>query len=145
MMLTDLQKIRIAVADLDPVMPFLNDDSYAYFLQKNDGSINRASLDAARTILLLLAQRTSSTVDVLSFSGQAKAAEQYRMSLQMFLRDPNMNPVLTNCQGYAGGISISDMQANVDNPDNNYARTPEDIPVNPVVYPSMYSADYFRI
>ena len=67
------------------------------------------------------------------------------MSLQMFLRDPNMNPVLTNCQGYAGGISISDMQANVDNPDNNYARTPEDIPVNPVVYPSMYSVDYFRI
>jgi len=141
MALTDVQKIRIAVADMDVAIPFLDDSTYLYFLEKNDNSLNRASLDAARTILLMLAQRTSSTVDVLSFSGQAKAAEQYRLALQMFLRDPSMNPVLTNCQGYAGGISISDMQANVDNTDNNYARVPDDIPVQPLVYPS----DYFRI
>ena len=145
MNLRDIDKIRLAVADMDPAIPFLDDSTYSYFLEKNNQSIHRASMDAAKTILLMLSQRTSSTVDVLSFSGQAKAAEQYRLSLQMFLRDPNMNPVLTNCQGYAGGISISDMQSNVDNTDNNYARTPEDIPVNPVLYPQQYSADYFRI
>lgn len=144
MALNLIQIIRLNIQDTAAGLYILSDAEIEYFLQKNENNINRTSLDCARVILLNLSMRGDSVIDILSIKG-SKAAEQYRMSLQMFLRDPNMNPVLTNCQGYAGGISISDMQANVDNPDNNYARTPEDIPVNPVVYPSMYSADYFRI
>jgi len=144
MALNLIQIIRLNIQDTVAGLYILSDAEIEYFLQKNENNINRTSLDCARVILLNLSMRGDSTVDILSIKG-SKASSEYRMSLQMFLRDPNMNPVLTNCQGYAGGISISDMQANVDNPDNNYARTPEDIPVNPVVYPSMYSADYFRI
>ena len=144
MALNLIQIIRLNIQDTVAGLYILSDEEIEYFLQKNENNINRTSLDCARVILLNLSMRGDSVIDILSIKG-SKAAEQYRMSLQMFLRDPNMNPVLTNCQGYAGGISISDMQANVDNTDNNYARTPEDIPVNPVVYPSMYSADYFRI
>jgi len=144
MALNLIQIIRLNIQDTAAGLYILSDAEIEYFLQKNENNINRTSLDCARVILLNLSMRGDSTVDILSIKG-SKASSEYRMSLQMFLRDPNMNPVLTNCQGYAGGISISDMQANVDNPDNNYARTPEDIPVNPVVYPSMYSADYFRI
>ena len=144
MALNLIQIIRLNIQDTVAGLYILSDAEIEYFLQKNENNINRTSLDCARVILLNLSMRGDSVIDILSIKG-SKAAEQYRLSLQMFLRDPNMNPVLTNCQGYAGGISISDMQANVDNQDNNYARTPEDIPVNPVVYPSMYSADYFRI
>ena len=144
MALNLIQIIRLNIQDTVAGLYILADAEIEYFLQKNENNINRTSLDCARVILLNLSMRGDSVIDILSIKG-SKAAEQYRLSLQMFLRDPNMNPVLTNCQGYAGGISISDMQANVDNPDNNYARTPEDIPVNPVVYPSMYSVDYFRI
>ena len=144
MALNLIQIIRLNIQDTVAGLYILSDAEIEYFLQKNENNINRTSLDCARVILLNLSMRGDSVVDILSIKG-SKAASEYRMSLQMFLRDPNMNPVLTNCQGYAGGISISDMQANVDNQDNNYARTPEDIPVNPVVYPSMYSADYFRI
>ena len=144
MQLNLIQIIRLNIQDTAAGLYILSDAEIEYFLQKNENNINRTSLDCARVILLNLSMRGDSTVDILSIKG-SKAAEQYRLSLQMFLRDPNMSPVLTNCQGYAGGISISDMQSNVDNTDNNYARTPEDIPVNPVIYPSQYSADYFRI
>lgn len=148
MALNLIQIIRLNIQDTVAGLYILSDAEIEYFLQKNENNINRTSLDCARVVLLNLSMRGDHTTDILSIKG-SKAAESYRLALQMFLRDPNMNPVLTNCQGYAGGISISDMQSNVDNTDNNYARTPEDIPVNPVIYPQQYSAgyssDYFRI
>lgn len=122
-MLTPIQEVRIAVGDIDPTMPILDDLTYEYFLTKNTDSVRRASMDAARSILLQLSMRGDETVDIFTIKG-GKAAEQYRMSLQMFLRDPNMNPVLTSAGIYAGGISKSDMQSNVDNADNNTVVTP---------------------
>lgn len=122
-MLTPIQELRISVGDVDPTLPILDDDTYEYFLTKNNGSLRRASMDAARSILMQLSMRTDETVDIFSVKG-SKAAEQYRLSLQMFLRDPNLNPVLTTATGYAGGISISDMQANIENSDNNAIITP---------------------
>jgi hypothetical protein len=134
MALTPVQEVRVAVGDTDPTFPILDDPTYEYFLEKNQDSIRRASLDAARSILLQLSMRTDETVDIFSVKG-SKAAEQYRLALQMFLRDPNLNPVLTSATGYAGGISKSDMQSNIENPDNNYVVTPGmkicPIPSNP--------------
>jgi len=140
MALTPIQIIRLTVQDSTPGLYIISDDEIQYFLDKNEGNLNRTSLDCARVILFNLSMRSDSVIDVLSLRS-SKTAESYRLALQMFLRDPSMNPVLTNCQGYAGGISVSDMQANIDNTDNNYARVPDDIPVQPLVYPS----DYFRI
>lgn len=122
-MLTPIQEVRVAVGDTDPSFPILDDSTYEYFLSKNSDSVRRASLEAARSILLQLSMRTDETVDIFSVKG-SKAAEQYRMSLQMFLRDPNMNPVLTSANGYAGGISKSDMVNNNANADNNPVLTP---------------------
>jgi hypothetical protein len=42
----------------------------------------------------------------------------------MFIRNPQLNPVYNSVNGYAGGISISDMQANSDALDNNNVTTP---------------------
>jgi hypothetical protein len=65
-----------------------------------------------------LSIRGDSTVDIFSIKG-SKAAESYRMALQMYLRDPMLNPILKNTSAYFGNVSLSDMQANVDNLDNN--------------------------
>ena len=75
---TDIQKVRIEVADLDPGLPLLADDEYAYLLEKNNNSVVRASVDAARIILLKLSQQTDETVSIFSVKG-SKAAEQYRL------------------------------------------------------------------
>lgn len=126
---TTIQKLRLEVADIDVAFPILSDDDYAYFLEKNNNSLNRAALDAARTILLVLSQRTDETVDIFSIKGKS-AAEQYRLSLQMFLRDPNLNPVLNNCQGWVGGVSKSEMLANDLNADNNIVKSPSSEPTD---------------
>jgi hypothetical protein len=42
----------------------------------------------------------------------------------MFLRDPNSSPYLQDLQGYVGGVSVSDMQANNENTDNNVILNP---------------------
>lgn len=117
-MLTPIQEVRIAVGDIDPTLPILDDLTYEYFLSKNSSSVRRASMDAARSILMYLSMRGDETIDIFSIKG-GRAAEQYRLSLQMFLRDPNMNPVLTSATVYAGGISKSDMESNLNNADNN--------------------------
>lgn len=122
-MLTPIQEVRLAVGDVDITLPFLDDQTYEYFLTKNSNSVRRASLDAAKAILMLLSTRSDETVDIFSNKG-SKAAEQYRMSLQLFLRDPTLNPFLNSANGYAGGISKSDMLSNIANPDNNVITSP---------------------
>lgn len=122
---TDIQKVRIEVADLDPGFPLLVDDEYSYLLEKNNNSIVRASVDAARIILLKLSQQTDETVSIFSIRG-SKAAEQYRLALELYIKNPQLNPLYNNLQGYFGGISISDMQKNNTNCDNNIVVSPSE-------------------
>jgi hypothetical protein len=128
MALTNLEKLRIELADTEPGLFILDDDTLEYFLEKNNDSIPRATLDAAKTILLKLAQTGSETVDIFSIRGE-KAAEQYRLALQLFIRDPNLNPLIKNIQGWVGGISKTEMLANQDTVDNNIVKTPGSDPL----------------
>lgn len=123
MALTPIQEVRLSVGDTSVEFPLLDDISYEYYLTKNSNSVRRASLEAARSILLMLSMRGEETVDIFTVKG-SKAAEQYRLALQMFLKDPNLNPVLTSANPYAGGISKSDMIANNSNSDNVVVTTP---------------------
>ncbi len=115
---TLIQQVKLEVADLDTAFPLLSDEDYDYLLLKHNNSVVRAAVDAARIILLLLSQRTDETVDVFSVRG-SKAAEQYRLALELYIKNPQLNPLYNNLKGYFGGVSISDMEANVANPDNN--------------------------
>ena len=127
MALTDIMKVRIEVADTELSLPFLPDETYEYLLEKNSNSIRRASLDAARLILYQLSLRSQSeVVDVLSVTGGHKAAEQYRLALQQYIRDPALNPLLTSVQGYAGGISNQDYETNISTADNKAVQTPQE-------------------
>lgn len=117
-MLTPIQECRVQVGDMDVNFPILDDSTYDYFLSKNNNSVRRASLEAARTILFQLSMRTDETVDIFSVKG-GKAAEQYRLALALFLKDPSLNPVFTSAKIYAGGISNSDINTNNNMFDNN--------------------------
>jgi len=123
MALTEIQKCRIEIADTDLSFPILTDEEYQYFLDKHIGSIMRASLDAARTALMKLSQRTDETVDIFSIRG-SKAASEYRLALQLYLNNPNLNPVLLNTSAIISGTSISNMLENDANLDNNIVTTP---------------------
>lgn len=118
MALSLIDQVRLLVQDNTPGLYMISDDEVHFLLQRNNNNVNRASLEAAKIILMNLAMRGDSTVDIFSVKG-AKAAEQYRLALQLFLKDPNTNPVLQNTQAYFGGVSKSDMELNDGNSDNN--------------------------
>jgi hypothetical protein len=115
---TDIEKLRMEVADVDINFPILPDETYEYLLEKHYNSIGKASLDAARIILMHLAQRTDQTVDIFSIKG-SKAAEAYRQALMLYIKDPNTNPILQNVQGWVGGVFFDQMQEVLDDTNNN--------------------------
>lgn len=125
MSLTPIQQIRLTVQDNTPGLYIISDDEIDWLLEKNNNNVAKASIDAARIILLNLSQRNDETVDIMSIKS-SKAAENYRLALESFLKDPNSNPLYQNLKGYVGGVSISDMDANNVNLDNNIVQSPSD-------------------
>lgn len=122
-MLNNIQKVRVECADTDPTFPILPDSTYIYLLEKNYDSITRSAMDAARIILMHLSQRGTETVDIFTIKGSS-AAESYRQALILYIKDPNNNPLYQNCQAWFGGVSVSQMQANDANLDNNIIQQP---------------------
>ena len=115
---------RTEVGDVVIELPILADSEYTYFLTKNSQNIRRASLDAAKTILLKLSLNSKdSVVDVLSIK-TSQQADQFRKALQLYIKSPELNGMYSIVSAWAGGISKSDMQANVDNLDNNAVLPP---------------------
>ena len=141
---TDIQKVKIEIADLDPTFPLLSDDTYAYYLEKNNNSIPRTALDAARTVLMMLSQRSDETVDIFSIRG-SKTAETYRLALQMYIKDQYLNPMNQNLKGYIGGTSLSDMQANDANTDNNIISSPSNSSLVPTGTFSSFPTKPFEV
>ncbi len=141
---TDIQKVRIEIGDLDPTFPLLTDDTYAYYLEKNNNNIPRTSLDAARTVLMLLSQRGDETVDIFSIRG-SKTAEAYRLALQMYIKDQFLNPINQTLKGYVGGVSLSDMEANDADLDNNIVSSPSNSSLTPTGTFSSFPTKPFEV
>ena len=116
----DRQKIRYELNDNSPGLYILDDSTIDYYLTKNSGSISATSIDCCRAILLRLSMDSSDNItDVLSIKS-SKAAEQYRLSLQMYLNNPSLNPLIKSASIYAGNVSLPDMNTNDTTADNNY-------------------------
>lgn len=128
-----IMQVRYELSDTDISLPILSDGEYNYFIDKHNGSTRRAMLDAAKTILFKLSMRGDETVDIFSLKG-SKAAEQYRLALQMYIKNPEFNPALTLASAFAGGISKSDMEANILVEDNNVVT----VPTGRSTFPSNY-------
>ncbi len=140
MSLTLIQQVRLNIGDNTAGLYIISDDEIQYLLDKNSNNVNRTSVEAARIVLFNLSMRSDSTVDIFSVRG-SQAAKAYIEALKMYIHDPNLSGVLSNLTGYAGGISISDMQANDANLDNN-------IPVPPSQSPesvNIQSSTFFTI
>jgi hypothetical protein len=118
-----IHALRIELGDTSAEFPIMSDDEYNYFLGKHNWNISRAAMDAAKSIMLKLSMRTDETVDLFSIKG-ASAAKNYMQALQMYIKNPDLNTMYDKIQGYAGGISKSDMLANDSNLDNNIVQQP---------------------
>ena len=103
----DILKVRIELQDNEPGLYILDDESITYFLNKNNGSIGKSCIDAAKTILFKLSQESDETVGIFSLCGRA-AADSYRQALELYIKNVSLNPLYTNAGAYAGGISVTD-------------------------------------
>lgn len=128
MAFTDIEICRLEIGDNDVVFPILSDEEYEYFIEKNEGSLRRAQLDAAKTILFKLASYTYERVDILEHKGSDYFV-QYKQALQMFIKNPEYGSA-SFAGLYAGGISLQDIQDNMSNIDNNYVKVEKSIPVD---------------
>lgn len=137
---------RTEVGDVVIELPILTDSEYTYFLEKSSENIRRASLDAAKTILLKISLNSKdSVVDVLSIKTSMQA-DQYRKALQLYIKSPELNGMYSTVSAWAGGISKSDMQSNIDNLDNNAVLPPVSAIGNQSqVDPKTYSTNPFLI
>jgi hypothetical protein len=119
-----VQDIRYEIGDTDGNFPILADDEINYYLTKNSDTLSQTCIDCARAILMKLSLRAEdTTVDIFSVKG-SKAAESYRQALVLYISNPMLNPVLKNAQGWFGGVSVSQMQNNDSNLDNNIVKQP---------------------
>ncbi len=119
-----IQKIRYELQDNTPGLYILDDSTLTYFLEKHSESISRATLDAARAMLFQLSQNaTNETVDLFSIKG-AQAATAFREALELYIKNPYLNPLSSNLKGWIGGVSKSEMELNDSNLDNNIIQSP---------------------
>jgi hypothetical protein len=115
---TEILQVRMEVQDVEAGLYILPDATYEYILIKNNGSIGRSSIDAARFILMRLSiTAVDSVTDCLSIK-TSKQVEAYRAALELFIKSPSLNPLVNSAGGWAGNVSKAEMQANNDNPDN---------------------------
>lgn len=118
MALTDISALKLEIGLVGEACNILSDEELTYFLEKNNNSVRKAALDAAKTVLFILSQylheRSGSELEIWGHTW----FENYMKTLQMYLSDPNYSIALENAKAYAGGISIADIRKNIDTPDN---------------------------
>ena len=121
-MTTPIEAVRIEIGDdAGPGLYILSEQTIGYFLQKNGNSVARASMDAARAVLMRLAQQGNEQVDILQLQN-SRVASEYRQALQLYLRDPNLNPIMNSLKGYFGNTSKEDIFSNNSDMDNNIVK-----------------------
>lgn len=125
--------VRLEIGDVNPVLPLLADTEVQYFLDKNNSSIKKAALDAAKTILFKLSKYVRERADIIEYYG-SDYFKQYQSALMLYIKDPNFSIALEGATPYAGGISRSDIRNNINNSDNY--TTPVEIAI-----PNDYSYD----
>lgn len=117
MALTDVEKVRLEIGLSGQAIDILSDAEIQYFLDKNNNSVKKASLDAAKTVLFILSPFTHERSDMLEIWNHTWF-ENYMKVLQLYITNPNFSIALEQAKVYAGGISVTDIRNNVENSDN---------------------------
>lgn len=119
-----IMSVRYEIGDNSVELPILSDAEYSYYLNKHEGSIRRASLDCAKTILFKLSMTSGKRdIDILVIDNRM-AANAYKEALITYIKNPDLSGALDNIKSYAGGISNSDIEKNKATIDTNYVKNP---------------------
>ena len=129
MALTLVQEVRLNVGLIGNAYDLLTDDEITYYLEKNKNNVRRASLDCGKTVLFILAQLVHTKASELE-SWDHDWFNNYYKTLQMYMNDPNYSFAINGAMPYAGGISVADIRANVNDCDNFVVEVDAGIPTD---------------
>ena len=98
MALTDISALKLEIGLVNEASNILSDEELTYFLEKNNNSIRKAGLDAAKTVLFVLSQlvheRSGSELEIWGHTW----FENYMKTLQMYINDPNYSIALESAK-----------------------------------------------
>ena len=117
MALDPVSTVKLEIGLVADASDLLTDEEITYYLEKNNNNIPKAARDCAKTVLFILSQRVHERADVLEIWGHDWFNNYYK-TLKMYLNDPNFSFAINGAMPYAGGISVADIRANVENYDN---------------------------
>ena len=117
MALTLVQEVRLEIGLIGNAYDLFSDEDITHYLSKNNNSIRRTGKELAIKACFILSQLTHTKASELE-SWDNDWFNNYYKTLQMYLNDPNFSFAITGAMPYAGGISVADIRANVENYDN---------------------------
>lgn len=130
MALTDIEKIKLELGLNNLDESLLSDLEIQYFLDKHDGSIKRASLDAAKTVLFYLSRYIhEKSGPELELWGNGWFVN-YAAALKMYINNPNFSLALQDASVYLGGLSREDAQSNNLVSDNIIVKVEDPLPTD---------------
>lgn len=129
MALDPVSAVRLEVGLVGEAYDLLTDDEITHYLVEFSNNISKTARRCASIALLILSQRVHEKADVLEIWGNDWFNNYYK-ALQLYLNDPNFNTSIGGAKPYAGGISIKDIRANVDNFDNQVVNVQIGIPTD---------------
>ena len=89
------QQVRLLCQDNTPGLYIISDDEIDFLLERNNNSVDKAVYEALQIMLRYLAQRGDESIDIFSIRG-SKSAEQLRLAIELYLKDPANNPLYKN-------------------------------------------------
>ena len=131
--MTPIEEVRLEIGLIGQAYQLLSDEEIQYFLNKNNGNIRRASSSAGKTVLFILSQLVHTKASELE-SWDHDWFNNYYKTLQMYLNDPNFSFAINGAMPYAGGISVADIRANIENYDNLVVDVDAGIPTDGDAY-----------
>ena len=140
----DIYACRVELGDTELSLAILSDDEYSYFLNKNNGSIGKSCIDAAKTILFKLSMNANEeVVSILTIKGRYAAAS-YMEALKLYIQSPTLNPLFNAVTIWAGNESRAEIKKNDTNVDNNIPQLSKKV-VKPYTRYYYDTFDPFRI
>lgn len=107
-------RLRISCGDTDTSLEFLSDATYQYYLTKNNDNEKRTARELMPIILFSLAKMRRERAYQCEVYG-ADTFNNYMQALKLAINNPAIYDI--EFTPYAGGISRSDMQNNMNDTD----------------------------
>lgn len=112
-----IDRIRLLIGDTDPDDLLISNDLYDYFLSSNQDQESQATIKALQYLVAKFARYVNEEIGDHEID-YSSLYTHYKELLSKYTNDPKFS-IIGSFKPYCGGISLSDIEANKSDSDNN--------------------------